>query len=137
MSTSHLHQINGLQNGQVVECLTRGTEVKSFKPDQKHCVIDVAYTQGRSPNVIKMNFHTIRNCSKRKEFAPSGSKFFPLRKVHILKRNAIEENHCLIQWSPFGVRIFFFSIVATPLLCCVLTLSSFSTDRPSKKAILQ
>ena len=27
----------------------------------------------------------------------SGSKFFPLREVPILSRDAIEENHCLIQ----------------------------------------
>ena len=36
--------------------------------------------QGRSPNVVKLIFHTIRNCLKRKEIAPSGSKFFPLEK---------------------------------------------------------
>ena len=46
-----------------------------------------------------------RICSQRerefaprgKEFALSGSKFFPLREVPILKRDANEENHCLIQ----------------------------------------
>ena len=48
---------------------------------------------GRSLNVIKVIFHTMRNCS----FAPSGSKFFPLREVPFLKREAIEEDHCLIQ----------------------------------------
>ena len=53
--------------------------------------------QGRSLNVIKETYHTIRNCSQRKELAPSGSKFFPLREVPILKRDAVEENHCLIQ----------------------------------------
>ena len=41
--------------------------------------------------------HTIRNCSDRKEFALKVSKFFPLREVPILKKDAIEENHCLIQ----------------------------------------
>ena len=55
--------------------------------------------QGWSLNVVKVIFHTLRNCSHRKEFAPSGSKFFPLREVPILKRGAIEENHCLIQYS--------------------------------------
>ena len=40
-------------------------------------------------------FHAIRNCSKRKDFSHSGSKFFPLRGVLIMKRDAIEENHCL------------------------------------------
>ena len=37
----------------------------------------------------------------------------PLREVSIMKRGAIEENHCLIQESPFDVRNFF-SIIATP-----------------------
>ena len=46
--------------------------------------------QGRSSNVIKVIFHTKRNCS-------SGSKLFPLREVPILKRDAVEENHCLFQ----------------------------------------
>ena len=53
--------------------------------------------QGRSPNMVKVIFHSIWNCSKRKEFAPSGSKFFPLREVQILKKDAIEGNHCLVQ----------------------------------------
>ena len=43
--------------------------------------------QGRSPNVVNLIFHAIRNCSIKKEFAPS--KF--------LKKDAIEEDHCLIQ----------------------------------------
>ena len=41
-------------------------------------------------------------------------KFFPLREIPILKRDTIEENHCLIQKSPFDVHNFF-SILATPL----------------------
>ena len=45
--------------------------------------------------MVKVIFHTIRNCSESKEFAPSESKFFPLREVPILKRGAIKENHCL------------------------------------------
>ena len=31
------------------------------------------------------------------------SEFFSLREVPILKRDAIEENHCLFQLSPFDV----------------------------------
>ena len=31
--------------------------------------------KGRSPNAVKVIFNTVRNCSKRKEFASSGSKF--------------------------------------------------------------
>ena len=53
--------------------------------------------QERSQNVVKVIFHTIRNCSLRKEFAPSGSKFFLLREVPIMKMDAIEENYCSIQ----------------------------------------
>ena len=73
--------------------------------------------QGRSPNEVKVIFHTISNCycSKRKEFAAFGSKLFTLREVPILKRDAIEENHCLVQYSPFDVREFFSSILAMPL----------------------
>ena len=54
------------------------------------------------------------NCSLRKEFATSGSKFFPFWEVPIFKRDTIEENHCLIQKSPVDVQSFF-SILATPL----------------------
>ena len=57
--------------------------------------------------MVKVIFHTIWNCSSRKGFAPSGSKFFPLREVPILKTDAIEENHSFIQLSPFDVRNFF------------------------------
>ena len=57
--------------------------------------------------VVKVIYHTLRNCSERKKFAPSGE-------VPILKRDVIVENHCLIQWSPFDVRDFF-SVLATPL----------------------
>ena len=60
-------------------------------------------------------FHTIRNCSLKKEFAPSGTKFFPLREFPILKRGAIEQNHCLIQLSFFDVHIFS-SVLATLLI---------------------
>ena len=42
-------------------------------------------TQESSPNVVKVIFHYLGNCSYRKEYAPSGSKFFPLREVPILK----------------------------------------------------
>ena len=53
--------------------------------------------QGRSPYVVKVIFLAIRNCSERKEFATSVSKFFPLREVPIMKRGAVELNYCLIQ----------------------------------------
>ena len=58
--------------------------------------------------MVKVTFHLIRNCSFRKEFAPSGSKFFPLREVPISKRDAIDDacNQCLIQYSPFDGRNF-------------------------------
>ena len=56
---------------------------------------EIGNIQGRSPNVVKVIFHTIRNCSQMNEFAPSGSKFFPysLREVPIFKRDINEENH--------------------------------------------
>ena len=53
--------------------------------------------QGRSPNVVKGDFPYHKELLLKKEFAPSGSKFFPLRVVPILKRDAIGENHWLIQ----------------------------------------
>ena len=57
----------------------------------------------------------VRNCSYlRKEFTPSGSKFFPLREVTILKRDTIEHNNFLIQLSPFDVHNLF-SVLATRL----------------------
>ena len=33
-----------------------------------------------------------------------GSKYFPLREVPILKKNAIDKNHCLFQRPPVEVR---------------------------------
>ena len=54
-------------------------------------------TQGSSPNVVKVIFHTLRNCSYRKDFAPSVSEFFPLREIPILIRDVIVENYYLIQ----------------------------------------
>ena len=38
------------------------------------------------------DFNAIRKCSKGKEFAPSGSKFFPIREVPIMKRDVIEKS---------------------------------------------
>ena len=61
--------------------------------------------------MVKVMFLTIRG----KEFASAGSKFFPIREVPILKRDRIEENHDLIQWSPFDVCNFS-SVLATPLI---------------------
>ena len=54
--------------------------------------------------MVKVIFHLIMNCSK----------FFSLCEVPTLKRDALQEKHCLIQESPFDVRNFF-SILATPL----------------------
>ena len=47
--------------------------------------------QGRSLDVIKVIFHTIKEIIR--------SLFFFKRSSH-LKGDAIEENHCLIQYSP-------------------------------------
>ena len=51
-------------------------------------------------------WYTLRNCS--------GSEFFTLREVPILKRDVIVENDCLIQKSPFDVRTFL-SVLVTQL----------------------
>ena len=86
--------------------------------------------------MVKVISYTIRNCSIRKEFAPSGSKFFLLREVSIwkggqLKRvtacsssiplmcvtfSAFRLRHCVIQvshngqiWLTFVPSIHFFS----------------------------
>ena len=71
--------------------------------------------QGKSFNVINVIFHTIRNSSCRKEFAPSGSKFFPLREVPILKGTQLKRIIAASSSLPFDVRNFF-SVLATPLL---------------------
>ena len=69
-----------------------------------HCAVTHVWNknsniQGRSPNVAKVISHAIRNCFYRKafalsgrklKFAPSGSKFFLLREVPTMKRDAIE-----------------------------------------------
>ena len=69
--------------------------------------------------MVKVIYHTIRNCSLRKEFAPSVSKFFLLIEVPTLKRDTIEKNQSLIQCYPFDVHNFF-SILATQLPIDVL-----------------
>ena len=48
------------------------------------------------------------------------SKLFPLREVPILKRDAIEENRCLFQLSPFEVRNFFSVLTTLLLVICVI-----------------
>ena len=50
--------------------------------------------------MVNVIFHTVRNCSKRKEFAPSGSKFVPLREVPIVKKDAIEGRKRTEQLDP-------------------------------------
>ena len=41
-----------------------------------HVRNEISSNQGRSSNVVKMIFDTIRNCSSKKEFAPSGGNSF-------------------------------------------------------------
>ena len=60
------------------------------------CVMNILHVQWRSHNVVR-DFLYYKELLLRKEFAPFGSKFFPLRDVPNLKRGAIEENHCLFQ----------------------------------------
>ena len=63
--------------------------------------------------MVNVIFNTIRNCSKRKEFAPSGSKFFPFKEVAILKKDAIAGRKRTQQLDFDGCTIF--SVLATPL----------------------
>ena len=84
--------------------------------------------------MVKVIFHDIRNCSKRKEFAPSGSISFPLREVFILKKDAIEENHYLIQQPPFDVRNIF-SVLATPGLTFYLHGVRPKSAQPANKSM--
>ena len=65
----------------------------------------------------KVIFHDIRNCSQRKEFAPSGSKFFPLREAPIFKKGAIRiifdySNACKRHIGQFMFFVFFSRIRA-------------------------
>ena len=60
------------------------------------CVMKIVYIQGRSPNRAS-DLPYYKELLFNEEFAPSGSKFFPLIEVPILKRDEIEENHCLFQ----------------------------------------
>ena len=80
--------------------------------------------------MVKVIFHATRNCSNRKEFAPIGSEFFPLIEVPILKMDAIEVNHCLVQYSPFDVRNFF-SVLATSLIKLVRSIYLRNRSAPA------
>ena len=64
---------------------TKGSHYTSTHMGNKNSNI-----QGRSSNIVKVIYHTIRNCSYLgKNLLPEG--------VPILKRDTIGENHCLIQ----------------------------------------
>ena len=71
-----------------------------------------------------------------KNFAPSGSKFFPLREVPILKRDAIEENHCLVRLSPFDAHSFF-SVLATPLVHSLYSNRNQTVYLPEASSIMR
>ena len=49
------------------------------------------HIEGRSPKMKILFSLTIIDISERKEFAPSGSEFFPFSEVAIWKSDAIEE----------------------------------------------
>ena len=71
-------------------CVAPITQLRTY-------VIKIVSFKGGHLNVLTVIFHTIRNFSIRKKFAPRGSEFFPLREVPILERDGIEENHCSFQ----------------------------------------
>ena len=47
--------------------------------------------------MINMIFHTIKTANKGKNSLPLGANCFLYEKFPFLKKDAIEENHCLIQ----------------------------------------
>ena len=55
-----------------------------------HMLYKISNTQGSSPNVVKVVFHHLRNCSKRKEFASSGSKFSHFEKGHNCRESLLD-----------------------------------------------
>ena len=70
-------------------------------------------SQGRSPNVVS-DFPYHKKLLLKEKIHSLWEQILS-RDVPILKRDAIEENHCLAQYSHFDVRNFF-SVLATPLL---------------------
>ena len=48
-------------------------------------------SEGSSRNIVKVIFYILRTALKEKKFAPSGSKFLPLREVPTLERDIIVE----------------------------------------------
>ena len=60
------------------------------------CIIKIVHIQGRSPNVVS-DFPYHKELLLKKRTHCLESTFFPLREVPILKKDAIEENHCLFQ----------------------------------------
>ena len=56
-----------------------------------------ANIQSKSHNV-EMGFSLpLRTAHKGKNLLPEGEQYFPLREVPILKRDAIDNNHCSLQ----------------------------------------
>ena len=53
--------------------------------------------QGRSPNVVKAVFHTKRNCFLKESIRSRWEQILSFNRSSILKRDTIEENHCLFQ----------------------------------------
>ena len=92
--------------------------------------------QGRLPNVVS-DFQYHKELILKERIC-SGSEFFPLRKVPILKRDAIEENNCLIQLPPFDVYNIF-SVLAMPLTYTLYSLYipySFVDGETPKQVLL-
>ena len=69
--------------------------------------------QGRSPNVVS-DFPYHKKLLLKEKIHSLWEQILS-RDVPILKRDAIEENHCLVQYSHFDVRNLF-SVLATQML---------------------
>ena len=73
----------------------------------------LVHIQGRSPNVVSDSpYHKKTLWKERIRYL--WEQILTFKKSSIFERDAIEENHCLFQWSPFDMRSFF-SVLTTPL----------------------
>ena len=64
--------------------------------------------------MIKVVFHTYKELLIKERIRSIWEQILSFKRSSHLKMDAIEENHCLIQLSPFVVRNFF-SVLATSL----------------------
>ena len=98
---------------------------RSYRNAVTHKRNNNSKNQGRSPNVTKVSYHTLTNCSYRKEFAPVGGKFFPIREVPILKREVMPDSVVSLLYA------YLLIVLATPLTFMVQLIYSFGLKCPA------